>query len=445
MKLISTLVGLLLLVVLVGVVMVMIFKPHWLQPATVAAADDEDVNNKELEVPVHTARVTRETLHRYVEAYGAVEPAPARKGRQAGTADIASPVAGVVREVLCEAGQKVSKGDPLIQLDDRLAKAAEDQAVAALNEAKATLAQLKATPRPEQLAVAQLAIDKAHVGVEFAQKGFTRQQGLADRQITAEKIAEQAKLELASAQNELAVAEKQLALLKASPTKEELAAQSAKVAQAEAALAAAHTQRNLLTIVSPMDATVVFVTPNPGEAVDTAKVLVDVVALDRLIVTVPVPAEERPSLHEGEDAQVQPSASAGKPLGAQEPAAEGKVYFIGPEIDRKTNSVPVGIELDAKTTLRPGQFVRARILVQTQKDCLAVPKESIFSDANGDPCVALVKDKVGTKKVVQTGVREGNLVEITSGDVQESDVVVTGGAYTFTSEKVQGAPVKVLD
>jgi multidrug efflux pump subunit AcrA (membrane-fusion protein) len=164
MKPISTLVGLLLLIVLMGGVWTMIYRPHWLQPAATVVDEEGDPDPQKFDVPVHTARISKETLRRYADAYGSVEPAPARKGRQAGTADIASPVAGVVREVLCEAGQTVTKGTPLIQLDDRLAKAAEEQAAAALNEAKATLAQLKATPRPEQLAITQLAVEKARIG-----------------------------------------------------------------------------------------------------------------------------------------------------------------------------------------------------------------------------------------------------------------------------------------
>jgi multidrug efflux pump subunit AcrA (membrane-fusion protein) len=170
---------------------------------------------------------------------------------------------------------------------------------------------------------------------------------------------------------------------------------------------------------------------------------VDLVALDRLVVDVPVPAEELPSLSVGQDVQVQPSAAAGKPPAAQESPVQGKVYFIGAEIDRKTNSVPVSIELPPTTTLRPGQFVRARIIVKTQKDCMAVPRESIIANENGDESIVLVEGTQATHKVVRTGVREGNLVEIIADDLKESDVVVTGGAYSLA--KFQSAKVKVLD
>ena len=438
MRILPTVIGVLLLAILSGGVWVMRYRPQWLEPATVDAAADEDLDPQKLEIPVHTGKISRATLHRYVEAIGFVEPAPARPGRMAGTADVAAPVAGIIAEILCEAGQSVKQGTPLIQLDDRVAKATEEQAAATLAEAKATLAQLKATPRPEQLAIAQLAVDKAKIAVEFAQKGFTRQTDLAKSQGTSQKSVEQAALEMASAQNDQAVAEKQLVLLKSSPTPEELAAQTAKVAQAEAALAAARTQRELLRIVSPIDATIVAITGNPGEAVDATKVLVDLVALDRLVVNVAVPAEDLPSLKVGMTVQVSPATAS-----ATESPSEGKVYFVGSEVDRKTNTVPVSVELGGGMNVRPGQSVRVKIVAEEHKDCLAVPKASVVADVNGDNFIALVQGDQASHKIVKAGLREGDLVEINADGLTEGDTVVTGGAYGLA--QLQVAKVKVLE
>ena len=334
MRTIPTVIGILLLVVLTSAAWIMRYRPQWLQTTAEEAADDEDIDPQKLEIPVHTGTVVRTTLHRYVEAFGVVEPSPPRPGRMAGTADVAAAAPGVVAEVLCEAGQKVAKGTPLVQLDSRLARAAQQQAAAALAEAKASLAQLKATPRAELLEISELAVEKARTAVEFAEKGYTRQQGLARQQGTSEKNVEQASLELASAKNDLATAQKQLAMLKASPTPEELAQQAAKVAQAEAALAAAQAQEDMLKIVAPIDGMVIAVSARAGEAVDPTKVLVDIVALDRLVINVPVPEAEARMLTVGMSVDVTLVAGAAttQPTSAQAdtaPPGPNLLHWLG--------------------------------------------------------------------------------------------------------------------
>src|SRR4051794_5636064 len=141
----------------------------WLQNAVHAlgerkpeeAPEDEDPDNTKNEIPVHVARARQATLHRYVEGFGIVTPRPQRKGEMAGGANLASPVVGVVAKVLCQVGDVVKAKTPVIQLDDRLAESAEAQAEATLKQATASLEALKATPRPEQLQIAKLTVEKS--------------------------------------------------------------------------------------------------------------------------------------------------------------------------------------------------------------------------------------------------------------------------------------------
>jgi multidrug efflux pump subunit AcrA (membrane-fusion protein) len=402
-----------------------------------APDEDEDPDNTKNEIPVHTTHIEVRTLHRYIEGFGAVAPRPPRPGQMAGSANLASPVAGVVAKVLCQIGQQVKAGDPVIQLDDRLAKSAEEQAAAALAQAEASLAALKATPRPDQLEIAQLTVDKSQSAVQFAQKNYDRLKTLAADQGTSGKNVEQAASELAAAQKELAIAQRQLELLKNSPTPQELAQEQAKVKQAAAALATAQTQLKMMTITAPIDATVVALPVNPGESVDPTKALVQFVAMDRLMVDVDVPTEQLPAKAQGLEAQVLLASDAkdgGNPI-------TGKVALVSPQVDPKSGAVMVGIDLPADTTLRPGQAVRVRIIAEEHKDVLAVPREAVVADENGDSVIAVLEGDQATHKAVKAGLEENGMIEIEADGIKEGMTVVTAGAYGLP----QASRVRVLD
>jgi len=79
-----------------------------------AASDEETTPSV---VTVQVGALTNVTLHRYVEGYGTVEPAPATAEQPAAGTTLAAPVAGVVAKVSVVAGQQVSKGDVLVELN----------------------------------------------------------------------------------------------------------------------------------------------------------------------------------------------------------------------------------------------------------------------------------------------------------------------------------------
>jgi multidrug efflux pump subunit AcrA (membrane-fusion protein) len=404
------------------------------------APDDEDPDNTKNEIPIHTARVAVATLHRYVEGIGVVAPRPPREGQMPGGANLASPVAGVVARVLCQVGQTVHANDPVIQLDDRLARSAETQANAALEQAQASLAALKAMPRPDQLQIAQLGVEKARTALEFAQKSYDRQKLLSVDQGVSGKSVEQAAMELSAAKSDLAISEKQLTLLKNTPTSEDLHQEAAKVAQAAAALATARTQHELMTIKAPIDATVVALSVNPGEAVDTTRTIVQFVAMDRLVVNVDVPADQLPAKTQGLAAQILlASSSAAKDNDAP---IVGTVSFVSPQVDPKSGAVTVSIDLPAAAaSLRPGLSVRVRIIADEHKDVLAVPREAVVADENGDSVISLIEGDQATHKTVKSGLEEEGLIEITADGIKEGDQVATVGAFGLPA----ATKVKIID
>ena len=127
----------------------------WFRPVQEPAEE----RKPEAEVPVHVATINRATLHRYVTAYGPVEPDPKASAR------VAPAVAGVVAGVKCVEGERVEKGALLFQLDSRA----------------------------------------ADVAVAFAEKSVERQRKLAKVDGTSQKALQDAEQALATARTEQAL------------------------------------------------------------------------------------------------------------------------------------------------------------------------------------------------------------------------------------------------
>ena len=199
------------------------------------------------------------------------------------------------------------------------------------------------------------------------------------------------------------------------------------VQEAAQQLAAAQAQLALVQLTSPIAGVVARINVQPGQAVDMNTVVAEIVDNSRLVVTVNVPADEAALLKSGQPAEIF-SGSTDKSV------ATGTVSFVSPQVDPKTGAALVRLALAADTGLRPGQFVRARIVSEERADRLAVPRESIVTDVEGQSVLAVVVGDKTTQKPATVGVRDGNLVEVAAEGLSEGDTVVTVGAYGLPKE-----------
>ncbi len=199
------------------------------------------------------------------------------------------------------------------------------------------------------------------------------------------------------------------------------------VQEAAQQLAAARTQLALLQLATPLAGIVARINVQPGQTIDMNTVAAEVVALDRLVATVNVPAAEAALLRTGQPAEIFLGS-------AEQSTAAGRVSFVSPQIDPKTGTALVRLAFSNGGTLIPGQLVRARIVSGEHARRLAVPFESIVTDADGQSVVAILEGDKAIQKPVKVGVRDGGLVEIEGEGLKEGDTVVTIGAYGLPKE-----------
>lgn len=244
----------------------------------------------------------------------------------------------------------------------------------------------------DRLALAQ--VEKARHAVQFAEQQMARQNKLKAVEGTSEKLIQEAGQQLAAAQSEVAAAQAQLALVQ---------------------------------LTTPLAGIVAGINVQPGQTVDVNAVVAEVIDPARLVATVNVPAAEAALLKAGQLAELLLERSVNV-------AAQGKVLYVSPQVDAKTATVMVRVSVPADAGLRAGQFVHVRVITEERAGKLAVPREAVYTDHDGQSTLSTVEGNVAKQKAVKVGLRDGDLVEVEGEGVTEGTTVVTLGSYALPQE-----------
>ena len=109
---------------------------------------------------------------------------------------------------------------------------------------------------------------------------------------------------------------------------------------------------------------------------------------------------------------------------SQEPAAGAQAYKLQFEVDNKEG------------LLRPGMFVESDIVRGVKKGALMLPIYSVLPVGDRTFCY-VEEDGVARIREVQTGIIDGDMVEITSGLTQSDNVIIKGQRQLEDGELVE--------
>jgi membrane fusion protein (multidrug efflux system) len=161
------------------------------------------------------------------------------------------------------------------------------------------------------------------------------------------------------------------------------------------------------------------VTPVGGviESADSSLFVVE--DLDTLILRVNVPERELSKLSVGQPAELAFDAVPGRVF-------RGEIALISPSIDPATATFAVRIRVtETDGLLRPGMFARVAIVYERKPDALQIPRTALL-DTEGQPKVFVVKDGKAAERAVKLGLSNGGWVEVTEGLTDGEQVVVVG-------------------
>jgi multidrug efflux system membrane fusion protein len=330
-------------------------------------------------VPVSVAVAARRTVPIYLTGLGTVQPTV--------SIGIHSQVDGKLQEVPFAEGQHVKKGDVIAKIDPRLFKAALDQA-------KARKAQ-----------------DQAQLGA--AQKDLTRFKTLALKNFESQQNVD----------------------LQQGKVDQLVAAIDAD----DAAIETAQTQVDYTTITAPSDGRIGVRLVDPGNVVrasDTGSIATLMLA-QPAAVTFTLPSRVLDDVRQ---------AMARGPIEViafdQEnrlPLSTGTLLTIDNAVDQATATIRLkAIFPNADDRLWPGEFVNARLLLETRNNVIAVPSATVQRGPQGLFAWIVTPESTAAVRHIQVGPTADDLTIITSG-LNEGDRVVIDGQFKLQTD----APVTV--
>ncbi len=215
-----------------------------------------------------------------------------------------------------------------------------------------------------------------------------------------------------------------------SSSAQETAASNAQVSEAKLKLAQARLSK--MRIIAPFDGAVGIRSVSLGDYVKDGTDLVNVEDVRILKVDFRLPERNFSQVRVGQPIEVVADALPGDRW-------QGQIEAINPRVDAGGRALEIrGLLENTSGRLRPGMFVRVRVLVGERANALMVPEEAIVPQGEAFHVYRVV-DGAARRVPVKIGVRRDAQVEILDG-LAPGDQVVTAG-MRLTRD---GQPVRVL-
>ncbi len=368
-------------------------------------------------VAVKYAAVQRRSLSGTIEASGEVV---AGAGAQA---TLTFPTAGQIASVGVNVGDRVSRGEVLARLDDRLATRDVAQVSADVDAAAAQLAKARAGARPQELAQNRALITGIEAKVRTSRLELQRQQSLASVGIAARRDVEAAQSAYADAVAELRDKQQAGSLLVAGPRYQDVDVARAQLAQSQASLATTRTRASLLTLTAPFDGVVTARLKGPGEVVDTTASVITMINPSKALVAVRLSEDQANAVKPGDSAEVSINGSQGN--------VAGTISTVNASLDPTTRTLQAYITPVGTLRLRPGATASAHITVRTIADAYVVPVAAIVKDPDtGVPLVFAPMLGGAFRRIpVRIALQSKGYAALQSSQLRTVSRVVTTGAY----------------
>jgi len=338
---------------------------------------------------------------------------------------IRSTAEGPVKFCPWREGDRVSKGEKLVEIDRPLYQQEMLVAEANLAVAKAKLADLVAGTRREEIAQAKELVSQREDALLFAEKDHERISSLVNSGALPAEMEEKSRVSFIKAKTDLAAAKERLAMLKAGPTRTEIAVQKALVDEAEVKAAMAKAKYEECLLLAPFSGIITKTHIRTGDLATPRAPLIDLIDPDSLIVRFAVPEIYAARVAVGHQIEVSLDAYPGQTF-----TASVKRVFADLEKSTRTRLIEARIEADQSLELLPGMFARIKAKLRTENDTVVIPDEAVLSTPRGEKIAFIVADGRAVQKKITTGIEQQKMIQVLEG-LSGGEKVVTEGSRSL--------------
>lgn len=374
-------------------------------------------------VAAATARTEAATV-RKVRVVPAIEERITRGIEATGTlaaqeeVSLAMKLSGQITELTVDLGDTVKKGQVIAKLDPTDFRLQVEQAAAALQQARARLGldpigndqKVDPTKTPSVL--------QASAALEQAKLNRGRAQQLYDSKL------------IPRSDYDAAVAAAQVADGAYQDAIDEIRNRQGILAQRKSELALAKQQLDYTVMYSPIDGSVSARPASIGQFVAAGAPIVTIVRVHPLRLRMPVPERAASGIRIGQQVKIRVDGDSS--------VYAARVNRISPSIDQTNRTLLVEAEApNQRGLLKPGAFVRAEIVVQTNQPAIFIPTSALVAFAGLDKVFTVESGKTVEKQVL-IGRKEDDKTEITEGLTAGEQVIILPGTL------VEGVSVQVV-
>jgi len=289
-------------------------------------------------------------------------------------------------------GDCVRHGDVLVTIDERQVGAQRLQAEAAVAEAR----------QAEQ--AARAAREAAAAGAELAAATHRRYQMMLSQESVSRQEFDEVDARFRQAGAALAQSE------------DMQKAAGQRVRQAEASLASARVSAGDAVVTAAFDGIITAKMVDPGDLAAPGRPLLNLEKAGGHRVDIRLPEAYVRSVRPGQAVSVRVEGPASSPM-------EGVVDVVAPAADPESRSFLVKIHLPAGGDVRSGMFARVALAVGEDR-LMAIPASALVREGQLTGLFVVTAEGIARYRLIRTGRRLGDRVEVLSGLSEGSRFVV---------------------
>ena len=334
-----------------------------------------------------------------------------------------------VINIYADSGDFVSKGQILVQLDDSMIKAQLASAKAKLANSQAQLSKAKNPNRDQDVLRQRASLDQAKANLDNAKENAQRYESLHSQGAVSRFEADAKKTAFDTTQALYRQEEQRLSLILAGSRTEDVSIAQSSVADAQAQIQQLNVQLSQTVVRAPDGGMVFERQVHLGDVSSTMNRMFAVVRNNRFELQAKVPESDLRLINIGAPVSISSDVNIGL-------KSSGKVRQIGPGVDTTTRQAIVKVDVNYVKGMQTGQFLRGTVGLGSQES-LVVPSKAIVNQEGIAKIFSVDNKSIANLKTIQTGIRNGDFVEVKAGLTKNDKIVIDGIGFLRDGDLVK--------